>query len=126
MLTDAEKVAVRRYCGYPMLGGQAVQAFGARFFQHFGTLEFRLANMLAEEETVLREVYIVRLRKLEQDVLEETRKNLDTEAAAVWTHNRDEHADRMRLYNDVRRELCGFIGVPAGKGLGGGQLQVVV
>lgn len=111
-LTDAEKVDVRRHCGYPAFGGQQVQAFGHRFFQHYGSLEFRIENMSEAEETVLRS-YLTRLNQLEEDIAG-VRDNLDTAAAAVWTRNANEHSDRERLYRTWVSKLLGFIGVPAG------------
>lgn len=113
-LTDEEKVDVRRHCGYPAFGGQPVQAFGHRFFQHYGTLEFRIENMSAAEEAVLRS-YLVRLNQLESD-LAGVRENLDTASAAVWTRNPNEHADRERLYRTWVNKLLAFIGVPPGPG----------
>ena len=46
--------------------------------------------------------------------------NLDTDQAAVWTHNKDEVADRNNLYYLKRRELCAYIGVRPGRALSGG------
>ena len=43
--------------------------------------------------------------------------NLDTDQAAVWTRNRDELRDRTKLFDDWRRRLCGFLGVPPGPDL---------
>lgn len=114
-LTAQEKVNVRRYCGFPVFGGQPVQAFGHRFYQWYGTLEFRMNNLLAEEEAVARS-YLATLADLETAVPAAT-ANLDTDQAAVWVHNKQEVADRMALYATWRRELCKFFGVPPGPGL---------
>ena len=54
-------------------------------------------------------------------------ENLDTDQAAVWTHNRNEVQDRAALFDDWRRRLCGFLGVPPGPALvSGGSLTLVV
>lgn len=116
-LTDAEKVDVRRYCGFPAYGGQPVQAFGHRFFQWYGTLEFRMNNLQAAEETVVRG-FLANLATLEAAVPAAS-ANLDTDEAAVWKHNKREVDDRMALYATWRRELCKFFGVPPGPGLQG-------
>jgi hypothetical protein len=50
--------------------------------------------------------------------------NLDTDKAAVWTHNKDEVSDRMTLFDNWRRRLCAFIGVPNGPHLHGGGSNV--
>jgi len=96
--TTAEKVDIRRHCGYPMYGGTPSSFQSYRFFTAYGTLEYRMNNMLAEEEAV------------------------------VWTHNKNEVRDRATLFNKWRRDLCSFIGVPPGPGLGGGEgsVQLVV
>jgi hypothetical protein len=52
--------------------------------------------------------------------------NLDTDQASVWTRNRDELRDRSRLFDDWRRRLCGFLGIPAGPALTDGGLTVIV
>lgn len=117
--TDAEKVDIRRHCGFPAYGGQPVQAFGHRFFQHYGTLEFRINNMQAAEEAVVRTTYLANLSSLEAAVPTAS-DNLDTDQAAVWTHNKNEVRDRVALLDLWRRRLCAFIGIPPGPGLSGG------
>lgn len=123
--TDAEKTDIRRFCGYPVFGGQPVQAFGHRFYQQYGTLEFRLNNLLASEEAVIRTTYLTNLQQLEIDIVG-TRANLDTDQAAVWTHNKNEQRDREQLFDSWRRKLCGFLGVPAGPALGTGNSITLV
>jgi len=124
-LTDAQKVDVRRYCGFPAYGGQPVQAFGHRFYQHYGTLEFRMNNMQTAEETVVTD-YLTKLATLEAAVTGAS-DNLDTDEAAVWKHNRHEVRDRMGLYRMWRLELCKFFGIPAGPGLeGSGGIEIQV
>ena len=126
MLTNAQKVDIRRYCGYPAYGGQPVQAFGHRFYQQYGTLEFRMNNLMPEEEAVV----TARLTDLNtmEAALPATASNLDTDQAAVWTHNKNEVRDRRQLYTYWRRELCNFFGVPPGPNFSGdgGNIQMVV
>ena len=123
--TDAEKTDIRRFCGFPVFGGQPVQAFGHRFYQHYGTLEFRLNNMQPSEEVVIRTTYLANLAVLETDVVG-TRVNLDTDQAAVWYHNKNEQRDRDRLLDSWRRRLCGFLGIPPGPALSESGLTLVV
>lgn len=118
-LTDQERVDVRRFCGYPMFGGVPSSFQSYRFFQAYGTLEYRMTNLSATEETTLRTTYLTgpnNLYTLEQAVSASS-ANLDTDQAAVWTHNKNEMRDRMRLYNLWRKELCNFLGIPPGEGL---------
>lgn len=114
--TDAEKTDIRRFCGYPVYGGQPVQAFGYRFLQHYGTLEFKLNNLQTSEEAVVRGVYLTNLATLET-AIPLTSDNLDTDQAAVWTHNKKEQRDREQLFDSWRRRLCDFLGIPPGPGL---------
>ncbi|OVE45667.1 hypothetical protein [Chromobacterium violaceum] len=123
--TDAEKTDIRRFCGFPVFGGQPVQAFGHRFFTQYGTLEFRLNNLQPGEEAVIRNTYLANLLELETDIVE-TRDNLDTAQAAVWTRNRNEVRDREALFDGWRRRLCGFLGVAPGPALGDGGMSLVV
>ncbi len=124
-LTDAEKTDIRRHCGFPLFGGQPVQAFGHRYYSWYGTLEFRMNNMQATEETVVRS-YLTTITQLETDIAG-ARCNLDTDQAAAWKHNKNEVRDRTRLYQHWCRKLCAFFGVPPGPGLANaGTLTLVV
>jgi hypothetical protein len=114
--TDQERVDIRRFCGYPLFGGTPQSFQSYRFFQSYGTLEYRLTNLSAEEETTLRTTYLTgpnNLYTLEQAITGAT-ANLDTDAAAVWTHNKNEVRDRVRLFNYSCRRLMRFLGVPPG------------
>ncbi len=56
----------------------------------------------------------------------ETGETLGTAEAAVWTRNPYEVRERAGLFDDWRRRLCAFMGVPNGPGLGDGSLKLVV
>ena len=118
-LTTAEKVDIRRHAGYPMFGAVPSSFQSYRFFEAYGTLEYRMQNMLPEEETVVRNTYLANLTTLEA-AIPGTSANLDTAVASVWTHNRNELRDRDALYANWRLKLCGFLGVPPGPDLAGG------
>lgn len=124
MFSDAERTDIRRYCGYPAYGAGASGFQGWRFFQAYGLLEYRLSNLAPAEEAVARG-YLAQLAPLELEI-PATGSRLDTAEAAVWTRNPQELRDRTRLFDDWRRRLCGFLGVPPGPGLGDGQIAVVV
>jgi hypothetical protein len=121
--SEAENTDIRRFCGYPAHGvGGLLQ--GWRYYQVYGLLEYRLLHLSGSEETVVRH-YLTTLSALERAVVEAS-GNLDTDQAAVWTHNRDEVRDRVRLFDDWRRRLAGFLGVPPGPALGTGGVALVV
>jgi hypothetical protein len=126
MLTDAEKVSVRRFAGYGNYGQQILPASGYRFSVAYGTLEYKMNTLLADEEAALRTVYLARLATLETDLVDQTAQNLDTDEAAVWKHNKHEHRDRRALFFDFRRQMCGFLGIPAGPNLQSAGLSFIV
>jgi hypothetical protein len=123
-LADADKVDTRRFCGYPAFGAEPGGFTGWRFFQAYGLLEFRMNNLSSSEVAVV-QGYLTTLRSLESGV-PNSAANLDTESAAVWTHNPNEVRDRTSLFDDWRGRLCAFLGVPPGPGLSTGTIRVVV
>ena len=123
--TTAERVDIRRFAGYSMYGASTASLTGYRFFTHYGTLEYRVTNMMPEEEAVVRTTYLAPLALLEA-AIPAAAANLDTDSAAVWKRNRNEVADRTALYAQIRRGLCSFIGVPPGEGLGSPGISFVV
>ena len=115
---------IRRFCGYPAYGAGASGFQGWRFFQAYGLLEYRMQNLAPQEEAVVLN-YLTQLYALETDVVGAAAR-LDTEQAAVWTRNPQELAERTRLFDDWRRRLCGFMGVPPGPALGDSGIRLVV
>ena len=114
-LTDAEKVNIRRFCGYPAYGAAPSGMQSWRYFQVYGLLEFRINNLAPSERTVVRQ-YLGTITTLEAAVPAAS-GNLDTDQASVWTRNKNEVVDRARLLDDWRRRLCGFLGIPPGPAL---------
>lgn len=123
-LLDGEKVDVRRFCGYPAFGAAPSGMQSWRYFQIYGLLEFRLTNLAASELAIVRR-YLGTLTALEAAV-PGTSDNLDTDQASMWTRNKDELTDRVRLFDEWRRRLCGFLGVTPGPALSRGTASLVV
>jgi hypothetical protein len=122
--TDGQKTDIRRFCGYPAYGAGNAGFNSWRFFQAYGTLEYRMNNLAPAEIAVVLQ-YLSTLATIEV-AIPGTSDNLDTESAAAWTHNADEFRDRSNLFDGWRRRLCGFLGVPPGPGLGQAGVQLVV
>jgi len=115
MFSDSEKTDIRRFCGYPAYGAAAAGFENWRFYQVYGLLEFRINNLSAEEEAIVRR-YLAQLTALEFAV-PRAGDSLDTDQAAVWTRNSNEVRDRTALFDEWRRRLCGFLGIPPGPAL---------
>jgi hypothetical protein len=123
-LTDDEKIATRRHCGYPAYGGTASGFSSWRFFQAYGLLEYRINNLADGEVNVVR-TYLATLAGLEV-AIPRSSDNLDTSQAAVWTRNQNEVLDRQRLFDDWRVRLCAFLGIPPGPGLRSNSPNLIV
>lgn len=122
--TEAQRTDIRRFCGYPAYGAGNAGFQGWRFFQVYGLMEYRIANLTGSEEAVVVN-YLATLNQLEA-AIPSAATNLDTDRAAVWTHNADEVRQRSDLFDDWRRRLCAFLGLPPGPGLGDGGIALVV
>lgn len=124
-LSEEQKIKVRYYCGYGMFGLQALPASGYRFSTTYGTLEYKMINMLDGEYLEVTTFYIPNLDLLKADI-PAIRQNLDTKQAAVWFWNDKEIRDRYKLFNSVRLQLCAFLDIPPGEGLPGGAVCLAV
>jgi hypothetical protein len=111
---EAQLVDILRFAGYP-----TYSFFGWVFEEDYATLTLRLQNMSAAEAAVIISTFLPALYTLEAAVVAAS-ANLATDQAAVWTHNKDEVADRNNLYYLKRRELCAYIGVKPGRAMSGG------
>lgn len=81
-------------------------------------------NLAVDEEETLETIYLQNLRTLES-AIPTASENLDTDRAAVWYHNKNEVADRFKLFNLWCTRLKDFMGVTGMSALQVG-LQVVV
>ena len=126
MLTDAEKTDVRRFTGYGAYGGgNPLPASGYRFSTQYGVLEYKINNLSDSELAILRTSFLANLSLLEADI-PAMRCGLGTAEAAVWKRNPNEYRERLRLFDDVRRQFCGFLGIEPGPALGSRGLTIVV
>ncbi len=114
--TEAEKVQVRKYCGYGLFGSTPIQNFAWRYSTQYGAMEFILNNMSADEETEVKTNYLVKLPLLEEDLFN-VRDNSDTSQAAVWYRNKKELQERQSNYDYWRNRLCDFMNIQAGPDL---------
>jgi hypothetical protein len=123
-LTDAERVAIRRYCWYPAYGPGASGFQSWRYFQAYGTLEYRLTNMAPEEFSVVR-FMLSNITTLEA-AIPAASSGLNVAQAAVFTRNPRELLERKQLYDYQRMELCKFFGIPPGPMKGDSSNNIIV
>jgi hypothetical protein len=127
--TDAQKVDIRRFCGYPAYGGTPSGFQSWRFFQVYGLLEYRMNNLSSTEETAVETIYLANLYPLELAIANSGQgatDNMDTDSAGPWVHNKNEVRDRSRLFDMWCRRLCGFFDIPPGPALGDGSARIVI
>jgi hypothetical protein len=119
-LSAQQVVDVRRYCGFSVSGNTTSQPYREPVYSDVTlaslSLDYRLANLSADEENTVVTYYLANLYLREAEI-QGAAANLDTDIAAVWTHNKDEVSDRMGLFNQLRLDLCNFLGFEPGKGL---------
>ena len=115
-LTDAERIDVRRYCGYAMFGNSSSGYQGYRFFTAYGTMEYRMTNATDNEIIQIRNL----LAKIStaDDAIVSSADNMDTDSAAVWVHNKNEVRERIEFFDYWRDRLCRFFGIPHGPDFG--------
>lgn len=128
-LSAAQMLDVRRYAGYPAIGDGQINdfsdfAYGYTSPGQIRTLLHRLTTLRPEEETVLTTVYLANLAVLEA-AIPAAGSNLDTDEASVWKHNKSEVSDRASLFNRWRRDMCSFLGISPGPGLGNGGVTLM-
>ncbi len=117
--SDQQLADVRRFCGYPAIGdGNVVFPFPWIMRQYLA-LEYRLQHLSQTDGATLVSQYLAPLYAVEQS-LGSVWQNLDTEQAAVWTHNANEQRDKEAAFGYWRRRLCAFLQVPPGPELSAG------
>jgi hypothetical protein len=116
--TTAQMVDIRRFMGYEAFGTGPTGYFFGRTFTEYNTLEYRMNNLQPEEETVVITIYLANLYTLETAIVNASAM-LNVGSAAVFTRNAKEMDERNALFDNWRRKLCQFFGLPFGPGLGG-------
>jgi hypothetical protein len=112
---DADKIDIRRFCGYPAFGTGVIVFPFPWWFKYYQALEVRILNLTADENLIVQQ-YLTQLRTMEA-AIPGAGANLDTDEAAVWKHNPNEVRDRERLFDRWRLRFCGFLGLPPGPDL---------
>ncbi len=123
--TETQLVDIRRHCGYPAYGDGGVVFPYPWIMRQYLALEYRLKHMSVEEGAVVVNTYLANLTALEV-AIPAAGENLDTDAAAVWVHNKNEVRDRDALFDSWRRRLANFLGIPVGPHFGGDSTALVV
>jgi hypothetical protein len=119
-LTAQQLVDCRRFMGYSVTGDSVSTPFRELVYSevsYFGlSLDYRLQHLSPEEENVVINTYLNNLTRREQEI-QDAACNLDTDEAAVWKHNKNEISDRRGLFNQLRQDLCTFLGFRPGPNL---------
>ena len=125
-LSEAQKLDVRRYAGYPLVSPdpEFVDPAIVNVPGQVRSLGDWLDDLSAEQETVLTDLYLANLTTLETGQLDAL-ENVDASAAGTWKSNPREISERRRMFNQWRRDMCNFIGVDPGPGLGSGGMNLV-
>lgn len=127
-LTSAQRVDVRRYMGFSVSGDSTSSPYRELVYSSVSymglSIDYRLDHLTVDEEAVVVNAYLTNLNTLEQ-AISDASENLDTDAAAVWVHNKNEVRDRTVLFNQKRRDLCAFLGFKPGPSLGEGGNRLV-
>lgn len=112
MLTEQQKVDVRRHAGYSLYGSTSASppSISYRYNPHYLNLEYMMNNMAPAEEETLITVYVSKCNSLECAITKSS-DNLDTSSAAVWVHNKNEVEDRWKLYKLWCNRLIEFMGL---------------
>lgn len=118
LFTGAQVVAIRWYCGYGTYAAYGYVLAGSGM----ATLDTQIGKIVANEQAAI--VNILTLLPTLDTALQGASANLDTDQAAVWTHNKNEIADRTKLFNYYRRRLCALFNVPPGPELMAGNSVV--
>ena len=119
-LTDQQLADTRYYMGYSVAGNSTASPFRELAYSDVSymglSLDYRLADLADVEEARLTGFFLLNLALREAEV-QAAAANLGTASASVWTHNKNEIAERRGLYTALRLELCRFLGFPPGSGL---------
>lgn len=128
MLSDADKVAIRRHLNYSVKGDPTVANYGHAYFTMYGQLEYRMNHLAVEEERIITGAnppvdpryidedsnvyygYIAILNYLDSSVAKYD-QNLDIKKAGDYEPNPNEMDARTRLYNRFRMGMSRFLGI---------------
>lgn len=119
-LTDAQKAAVRWFMGYSVQGDSTYAPGAERAYSNVSEmslrLDTRLGSLVTAEEAKITGFFLPHLAAREGEI-QAAASSIDTAQAAVWTRNAREVDDRRRLFADLRRDLCAYLGFPPGSAL---------
>jgi hypothetical protein len=125
-LSAQQLVDTRRYMGYSVTGDAFYANFRELVYSDVSYMGIalddptgvggRLAHLSPEEETTLTTYYLPTLTAREADI-QAASANLDTDKAAIWTHNKSEVSERRSMFMELRVELCHWLGFSPGPGI---------
>jgi hypothetical protein len=118
LFTGAQVAAIRQYCGYGSYAAYGYILGGSGM----AIIDEQISLVVATEQAQI--VTILTLLPTLDVAIQTAADNLDTDQAAVWTHNKTEIPERTNLFNYYRRRLCSLLNVPPGPELSVGSTVV--
>ena len=119
-LSAQQLVDTRRFMGFSVTGDPTSFPFREYVYSDVSlmglSIEYRLSHLSAEEENTLTTYYLPNLAAREKEI-QCASANLSTDVAGPWTHNKQEVSDRRELFDQLRRDLCDFLGFSPGRAL---------
>ena len=126
-LTQTQQMQCREYMGYSVTGGPLYQTFRELVYSDVSYMGIelddptnaalgRLDNLSVPEEARITNYYLPNLVAREQEI-QDASANIDTDPAAIWTHNKTEVGERRAMFTALRIDLCRFLGFSPGPGV---------
>jgi len=125
MLTEEEKMQIRKFCGYTNWGKQPSAGMGWRAWEANAYLENKMNALTDVEEERVKTLYIPNCLTAETNI-QSVSQLLLVDTAAVFVRNKLQLKENIQLYNYWRLELCRFLGIGVGPFFGGGSTSQMV
>jgi len=118
VLTETQKMQIRKFCGYTNWGEQPNAGMGWRAWETNAYLEQKMNALTPEEGDRVVNLYIPNCLAMETNI-QNVSQLLLVDTAAVFIRNKLQLKENIQLYNYWRLQLCQFLGIGPGEFFGG-------